>query len=138
MCKKNCRNQTEADDFDLKSSLLKYGLNYVNFRFKVLNDLRSIGDAGGYGRLRFHMIRKFHSTYLSRGSTDSGQLSRDDIDCLQGRGKNTTRETYFKDNPMFLKFEYIKTMNNVALFHKYKWKIEDGEIKIFAEGHFGF
>jgi hypothetical protein len=66
--------------------------DYVNCKFKLLNDLLGFGKVGGYARLRPHMIRKFHSTYLSQGSIDCRQLSREDIDCLQGRGKNRTRE----------------------------------------------
>lgn len=122
----------KQNDYDLENPLLKYEPNYVNHKFKTLNDYLNLGNAGGFARLRPHMLRKFHSTYLNQGTINSKQLSMDNIDSLHGRGKNKTRETYFKDNPDYLKLEYVKAMDNVSLYHRYDWKVVNGRIKIFA------
>ena len=122
----------KQNDFDLGSPLLKYNIDYVNAKFKQLNDRLGFGNAGGFARMRPHMLRKFNSTYLSQGALSDKKLSMDDIDCLHGRGKNKTRDAYFKDNPQYLKYEYVKVMDNVALYHKYDCKIIDGKVRIFA------
>ena len=123
----------KQEDFDLKDPLLKYEPNYVNYKFKILNDKLGFGKAGGFIRLRPHMLRKFHSTQLSQGSLSGGQLGMDEIDLLHGRGKNRTRATYFKDNPEFLKLEYIRVMNNVSLYRRYEWKIVNGKVKVISK-----
>ena len=120
-------------DFELTDPLLKYGANHVTDKFRSLNDYLGLGEAGGYARLRPHMLRKFHSTHLNQGSLFDGQLSMDEVDLLHGRGKNRTRACYFKDNPEFLKFEYIKVMNNVSLYRRYDWKIVNGKVKVISK-----
>lgn len=120
-------------DFDLESPLLNYSVNYVNAKCKFLNDALNFGYAGGFSRFRPHMFRKFNATSLYQGSlTHNYKLNMDEVDCLHGRGKNQTRQAYFKDNPDFLKLEYVKAMNNVSLYNKYHWEIVDDEIVVFA------
>ena len=121
------------EDFDLDNPLLEYELNHVNYKFKMLNDSLGLGEVGGYARLRPHMLRKFHSTYLNQGALEGDLLAMDSVDLLHGRGKNKTRESYFKDNPEFLKLEYIKAMGNISLYHRYVWKIINGKIKVISK-----
>ena len=120
-------------DFNLKDPLLKYDVDHVSFKFKQLNDKLNLGKAGGFARLRPHMLRKFHATQLSQGTLSDRQLSMDEVDLLHGRGKNKTRASYFKDNPEFLKVEYIKVMNNVSLYRRYDWKIVNGKVKVISK-----
>ena len=120
-------------DFDLASPLLKYELNHVNHKFRLLNDYLGFGEVGGYARLRPHMLRKFNSTYLSQGTVDGDMLNMDSVDLLHGRGKNKTRESYYKDNPDFLKLEYIKAMSNISLYRKYDYKIVNGNVKVISK-----
>ena len=117
-------------DFDLNSSLLKYELNHVNYKFKLLNDYLGFGEVGGFSRLRPHMLRKFNASYLSQGSIESNLLGMDLVDMLHGRGKNRTRESYFMDNPEYLKLEYIRAMSNISLDYKYDYKIVNGKVKV--------
>ena len=119
-------------DFNLEDPLLKYDVDYVNRKFKQLNDDLDFGTAGSFARLRPHMLRKFNSTYLNQGSLSDKQLSMDEIDCMHGRGKNKTREAYFKDNPEYLKWEYVKVMDNVSLYYSYDYKTVKGKVKISA------
>lgn len=120
----------KQQDFNLDDSLLSYELNHVNYKFKLLNDYLEFGDVGGFSRLRPHMLRKFNASYLSQGSIESNLLGMDLVDMLHGRGKNKTRESYFMDNPEYLKLEYIKAMSNISLDYKYDYKIVDGNVKI--------
>lgn len=123
----------KKEDFNMDDPLLKYNVDYADARFKQLNDRLGFGKAGGFSRFRPHMLRKFHSTYLSQGTLSDEKLSMDEIDCLHGRGKNKTRSTYFKDNPEYLKYEYVKVMGNVSLYHNYDCKIVDSKVKVLAK-----
>lgn len=112
---------------------MKNYLNRVNHKFKKLNDYLSFGEVGEYARLRPHMLRKFNSTYLTQGSFDDNLLGMDSVDLLHGRGKNKTRQAYYKDNPDFLKFEYIKAMSNISLYRRYDYKIVNGRVKVISK-----
>lgn len=123
----------KRNDFDLKSPLLKYEINHVNYKFKLLNDYLGFGEVGGFSRLRPHMLRKFHASYLSQGSLESNLLGMDLVDMLHGRGKNRTRESYFMDNPEYLKLEYIRAMSNISLDYRYDYKIVNGRVKVISK-----
>ncbi len=127
------RIKLKQEDFNLDSPLLKHNLNHVNYKFKLLNDYLGFGEVGGYARLRPHMLRKFNSTYLSQGTLDGEILAMDSVDMLHGRGKNKTRQAYYKDNPDFLKLEYIRAMSNISLYRKYDYKIVNGKIKVISK-----
>ncbi len=120
-------------DFNLDAPLLKYNLNHVNHKFKKLNDYLGFGEVAGYARLRPHMLRKFNSTHLTQGSFEGYLLGMGSVDLLHGRGKNRTRQSYFKDNPDFLKFEYIKAMSNISLYRKYDYNIVNGRVKVISK-----
>ena len=129
---KMARIKLKHEDFDLKSPLLKYNPNHVNYKFKLLNDYLGFGEVGGYAKLRPHMLRKFNSTYLNQGTLEGGLLGMNSVDILHGRGKNKTREAYYKDNPDYMKLEYIKVMSNVSLYRRYDWKIVNGKVKVIS------
>ena len=76
------------------------------------------------------MLRKFNATYLTQGCLDDVLLNMDLVDELHGCGKNKTRESYFKDNPEYLKLEYIKAMSNISLYYRYEYKIVNGKVKV--------
>lgn len=120
-------------DFNLNNPLLDRGLDYVGRKFRFINDYLDLGYAGGYRRFRPHMLRKFNATYLNHEGVKSDLLDMESVDTLHGRGKNSTRESYFKDNPDVLKLSYIKCMSNVSLYHRYTWEIVDGEVKVYSK-----
>lgn len=78
------------------------------------------------------MLRKFNATYLTQGCLDGILLNMDLVDELHGRGKDQTRQTYFKDNPEYLKREYIKAMGNISLYRRYEYKIVNGKVKVIS------
>ena len=51
------------------------------------------------------MLRKFHASQLYNDG-----LSMDEIDELQGRGKDQTRTSYFMEDPLRLREKYIEHM----------------------------
>lgn len=90
-----------------------------------------MGSAGGHYRLRPHMIRKFHATYI-KGSVltyeENSLITNAEIDELQGRGKTSVQDTYIKTNPIKQKCLYAKVMNNLSLWHQYDYRLVDGDV----------
>ena len=91
--------------------LFKTNRDYLNRDFKEINTKLKLGKAGGYNKVRSHMFRKFNASNLY----DDG-MSIEDIDAIQGRAKDNTRQAYFKDNPLKLREKYIKHLNAVTIY----------------------
>ena len=98
-----------------------------------LNKKLGFGTAGGHGRFRSHMLRKFNATYLG-GSVLSYEeqsiITNAEIDEMQGRGKTAVQDTYIKTNPIRQKVLYAKVMNNVSLFHQYDYEIIGDDVVV--------
>ena len=98
-----------------------------------LNKKLGFGTAGGKGRFRSHMLRKFNATYLG-GSVLSYEeqsiITNAEIDEMQGRGKTAVQDTYIKTNPIRQKVLYAKVMNNVSLFHQYDYEIIGDDVVV--------
>ena len=58
------------------------------------------------------MLRKFHASHLY--NAENG-LSLDEIDSLQGRSKNTTRQSYYFNSTDDLKKKYIRNIDKVTI-----------------------
>ena len=126
------RVKLKQEDFDLDGPLLKYSLAYVSAKFRQLNDKLEFGKAGGWIRLRAHMLRKFHASYLNQGALGENLLDMDDVDALHGRGGINARRNYYKNDPEYLKRKYVGAMSNISLYHSYDYEIVYGEIKVFS------
>ena len=98
-----------------------------------LNKKLGFGTAGGKGRFRSHMLRKFNATYLG-GSVLSYEeqsiITNAEIDEMQGRGKTAVQDTYIKTNPIRQKVLYAKVMNNVSIYHQYDYEIIDDDVVV--------
>lgn len=85
-------------------------------------------EMGGECKLSPHKLRKYHATHI-KGSVlsyeENSLISNADIDEMQGRGKTSVQDTYIKSNPIRQKLLYAKVMNNVSLFHKYEYKLNN-------------
>lgn len=93
--------------------------HYFTQKCTRINTHLKMGKAGdGRGRFRSHMIRKFHATTLA-----DSQLSNQEIDELQGRGKTGVQEAYIKTNPHRQKLLYARIINRVSLFNEYDYEI---------------
>lgn len=93
-----------------EDGLFKINLYYFNREFSRLNDLLKLGRRGNYNRFRSHMLRKFHASQLYNDG-----MSLEDVDSLQGRGKDSTHSSYFMDDPEKLKEKYIEHMNAITI-----------------------
>ena len=83
--------------------------HFTNMFIKINNQL-NLGKAGNYNRFRSHMLRKFHASQLYNDG-----MSMDEIDELQGRGKDPTRTSYFLEDPNKLREKYIQHLNAVTI-----------------------
>lgn len=83
---------------------------WLSSKFAELNDMLNLGKVGEHRRLRSHMLRKFHASYLLNAG-----MSKDDVNCLQGKSRNSTDESYFFDDPKKLQEKYIRYMNAITI-----------------------
>ena len=104
--------ETRTDKLTEDKQLFKINKNYLNVKFKELNDQLGGHSKGCYSLLRTHMLRKFHASNLARGENG---LSLDEIDSLQGRIKDNVRQSYYFDDPHELKKKYINNIDKVTI-----------------------
>ena len=90
--------------------LFKIRSNYLPVALYELNNELGLGRAGTYQRLRTHMFRKFHASTLKKAG-----MSESDIDALQGRGKSSTRASYFYEDPEALREKYIDCLPELSI-----------------------
>lgn len=95
-----------------EDKLFKTNLDYLNSYFKEINEHLNLGKVGNYNRFRSHMLRKFHASALY--NHEDG-LSLDEIDALQGRGKDNTHSAYFMEDPTKLKKKYMKVLDAILI-----------------------
>ena len=104
--------ETRTDQLKPEGQLFKINKNYLNVKFKELNDQLGGHSKGCYSLLRTHMLRKFHASNLARGENG---LSLDEIDSLQGRSKDNVRQSYYFDDPKELRKKYIHNIDKVTI-----------------------
>ena len=104
--------ETRTDKLTNDKQLFKINKNYLNVKFKELNDQLGGHSKGCYSQLRTHMLRKFHASNLARGENG---LSLDEIDSLQGRSKDNVRQSYYFDDPHELRKKYITNIDKVTI-----------------------
>ncbi len=95
-----------------EDKLFKTNLDYLNGYFKEINDSLNLGKIRKYNRFRSHMLRKFHASSLYNYKNG---LSLDEIDALQGRGKDNTHSAYFMEDPTKLKKKYIAVLDAISI-----------------------
>jgi len=93
-----------------QDKLFQFGKNYLPYALNQLNNELGLGSAGTYNRLRTHMFRKFHASTLKKAG-----MSESDIDALQGRGKSSTRASYFYEDPQVLREKYIECLPDLVI-----------------------
>ena len=101
---------SEERDFKPEDPLFKITATHFNNTFTKINNTLNLGKAGTYNRFRSHMLRKFHASQLYNDG-----LSMDEVDELQGRGKDQTRTSYFLEDPLRLREKYIEHLNAVTI-----------------------
>lgn len=97
-------------ELESSSPLFNITSTHLNNTFGKINNKLGLGKAGAYNRFRSNMLRKFHASQLYNDG-----LGMDEIDELQGRGKDQTRTSYFMENPLRLREKYIDHMSAVTI-----------------------
>lgn len=96
------------DNLTLSQKLFDISDATLTNTFIRINDANGWGKIGNYRRFRSHTLRKFMASNI--------KLSRDYVDSLQGRSKDSVGEAYFKTNPEELREIYMRNMHNVTIF----------------------
>ena len=97
-----------------EDKLFKTNLDYLNSYFNEINESLNLCKVIKYNLFRSLMFRKFHASILY--NHENG-LSLEEIDALQGRGKNNTHSSYFMENPKNLKEKYINSLESILIFN---------------------
>ena len=94
-----------------------------------MNEDLGLGKKGTYNRLRTHMFRKFNASNLRKAG-----MSMDDVNSIQGKGKNRVNEPYFFDSPEQLKKVYITFMDAVLIdWNMHEFNIKSKEYEMLEE-----
>ena len=115
--------ENKEDCLTNTSRLFDYDYSYLGKKFGQINRKLGLGKVGKYNRFRSHMLRKYHATQLSQGENG---LTYDEIDALQGRSKEKTRQSYFLNNPDDLKRKYARNINQLLILEEVK-QVENEE-----------
>lgn len=112
---------TRNDTLSLDKKLFKVNSSYFFKDFAYINEKLQLGKVGGKNRFRSHMLRKFHASNLAKSVQDEqGNIIRgmtmDAVDSLQGRGKLSSRSSYFFDDFETLKLDYIQNLHKLTIF----------------------
>ena len=105
-------------NLSLDDPLFQVSPAHLTRTLRELNDSLGLGEYNDYGRLRCHMLRKYHASHLELNKKDEPLMTKDDIDYLQGRGKSSIHEAYFIENDDYLRGKYVEVMYRVTLFPK--------------------
>jgi len=104
--------RSKKKDLHPYDRLFKIEQHYYTIKFEEINDMLKLGKAGGsYNRFRGHMLRKFHSSTLSKDGMD-----RYLINVLQGKSNGSVDDVYFFEDENRLKEEYLKHMHSLLIF----------------------
>ena len=111
--------------------LFRSNERYLNRAFQELNDRLGLGRLNGKAILRPHMLRKFHASHLY--NAENG-LSLDEIDSLQGRSKEKTRQSYYFNSIDDLKKKYIRNIDKVTLLDEvHTITVDSPEVEMLKE-----
>ena len=90
--------------------LFKINYYYLNKKCKAINDELDLGKCRKYNRFRSHMLRKYNASTLYNNG-----MHMEDVDSLQGRGKDSTHSAYFMEDPMKLKEKYLEYVDVLTI-----------------------
>lgn len=97
-------------ELDPSQKLFKVSDRQFYVYFNKINEQLHLEKVGAFNRFRSHMLRKFHASQLYNDG-----MGLEDVDSLQGRGKDSTHSSYFMDDPKKLMEKYIEHLNAVTI-----------------------
>lgn len=93
-----------------ETPLFKCNIAYFERHFAKINNTLNLGKIGAHNKFKSHILRKFHATNLY-----NDKMSLEEIDALQGRGKDSTHSSYFTEDPTKLKEKYIEHLHCLTI-----------------------
>lgn len=102
--------------------LFKVHERYINMIFERINGDFQLDKVGNYGKVRPHMLRKFHASQLAEAG-----MSTEHINLLQGRKVHgVAHEHYIRIKPETLRDEYIQALPYLVIedVNKYRTKTQ--------------
>ena len=112
---------TREDKLEVDTRLFKISVKHFDYSFRKINRILQLGKVGGRNRFTSHMLRKFHASHLAMSTEDSETgfkipgMNINDIDALQGRGKGSTRNSYFFDDFDGIRKQYIQALPRLLI-----------------------
>ena len=102
--------RSDVNKFHLSTPLFKRNLDAFNHGFKMINEDLCLGKCRKYNRFRSHMLRKYNASTLYNNG-----MHMEDVDSLQGRGKDSTHSAYFMEDPNKLKEKYVQYIDVLTI-----------------------
>ena len=101
-----------GSDRKLKLDSPLFDLNFytLNKYCNYLNDILELGTCRRTNRFRSHMLRKYNASTLYNNG-----MHMEDVDSLQGRGKDSTHSAYFMEDPNKLKEKYVQYLDVLTI-----------------------
>ena len=100
-----------TDNSNLDEPILNYSDGGFEQIYENINDKLEWGFIGKHRFFTSHKIRKFHATTIG---------NREIANQLQGRKEDSITETYFKKDPKKIKQDYMKYIEKLSVYEKYK------------------
>lgn len=94
----------------LQDKLFDLNFYKLNKYCMYMNDMLELGTVRKTNRLRSHMLRKYNASTLYNNG-----MHMEDVDSLQGRGKDSTHSAYFMEDPNKLKEKYMKYLDVLTI-----------------------
>lgn len=94
----------------LDSPLFDLNFHKLQKYCQQVNDDLDLGLARNMNRFRSHMLRKYNASTLYNNG-----MHMEDVDSLQGRGKDSTHSAYFMEDPMKLKEKYLEYVDVLTI-----------------------
>ena len=94
----------------LDSQLFDLNFHKLQAYCQQINDDLELGSARNMNRFRSHMLRKYNASTLYNNG-----MHMEDVDSLQGRGKDSTHSAYFMEDPLKLKEKYLEYVDVLTI-----------------------
>lgn len=101
---------TRDEYINPEDNLFDISADNLDKKFKIINETLGLGKKGTYNRFRSHNLRKYHASQLYNNG-----MSKEIVDALQGRSKDSTMQSYFFESPEKLRETYIQHLSSITI-----------------------
>ena len=119
------------DELSPSAQLFKIYIQYLNTKFRQLNDMIGGGKCGAWVKLRPHSLRKFNASALINAEENAWTI--EEVDAIQGRSKDSTHRAYFLEDPKKLRNKYKLVMHELTILNDGKLLSDFEKVKTEKE-----